>query len=59
MSFLGLVVWFCSIAVAYKMAKKRGRDTNYAIIGGLLFGWLCPLYYLIVGRKKEKVEVGK
>lgn len=47
-----LLLWVASIVVAYKMAEKRGLDTTYAIIGGLLFGWLCPLFYLLFRRTK-------
>lgn len=40
-------------ALAYYMAKERGRDTTLAVAGGLLFGLLCPLYYWIAGDSKE------
>ena len=48
--FVWMVIWGCSIAVAYLMAEKQERDVRYAIIGGLLFGWFCPLYYLLTKK---------
>lgn len=51
---VALAIWGGAIIVSYKMAEKRGLDTTYAIVGGLIFGWLCPLYYLLFRRLKNK-----
>lgn len=48
-----LAIWGGAIIVSYKMAEKRELDTTYAIVGGLIFGWLAPLYYLIFRRMKK------
>jgi hypothetical protein len=59
---LWTVAW---TVIAYEMAKKRGRNPNYAIAGGLLFGVFAVLYYWIAGDsrelKKQKLmaEIGK
>lgn len=42
-----LAIWGSAIYVSYMMAEKRGLNTSYAIVGGILFGWFTPLYYLI------------
>lgn len=42
------------IILAYQMAKKRGRDTTLAIVGGLLFGVFACLYYLAAGDSESK-----
>jgi len=47
---VSLVIWGSAVYVAYMMAEKRGLNTSYAIVGGLIFGWLAPLYYLIFRR---------
>lgn len=54
MSYLFLTIG--ATVLAYHMAENRGRNTHLAIAGGLLFGLLCPLYYLIVGDSPEKRE---
>lgn len=56
-----LAIWFSAVYASHLMAEKRARDKRWAIIGGLLFGWCTPLYYLIVGdskilRSKKKEE---
>lgn len=52
-----VAIQLAAIITAYVMAEKRGRDVRYAVVGGLLFGWLAPLYYLIVGKKVKAVEL--
>jgi len=47
-----LIIWGGAVIVSYQMAEKRGLNTSYAIIGGLIFGWLAPLYYLIFRKMK-------
>ena len=47
-----LIIWACAIATAYLMAEKQGRDVRWAVIGGLLFGWFSPLYYLLTKPKQ-------
>lgn len=54
MDMLWFVIWMCAIAVAYMMAQKQGRETGWAIVGGLLFGWFCPLYYLLTKSTWER-----
>ena len=49
-----LAVWGSAVFVSHKMAEKRELDTSYAIVGGILFGWLTPLYYIIFRRVKNK-----
>lgn len=49
-----LFVTLASTILAVYMAEKRGRSMVLAIVGGLLFGLLSCLYYLIVGDSKEQ-----
>ena len=46
-----LILWACAVAVSYLMAESQGRDVRWAVVGGLLFGWFAPLYYLITKKK--------
>ena len=47
-------IWIASIVVAYLMAEKQGRDVRWAVVGGILFGWFAPLYYLITKKSFEQ-----
>lgn len=48
------IVWVCAALVGYRMAESRDRDPFWGVIGGLMFGWFCPLYYLIFIRKPKQ-----
>ena len=48
-----LAIWGGAIIVSYKMAERRELDTTYAVVGGLVFGWLTPLYYILFKRIKK------
>lgn len=53
------VIWICAIVVAYLLAEKQGRDVRWAVVGGLLFGWFAPLYYVVTKtsfENKKKLE---
>lgn len=50
-----LAIWGAAIYTSYIMAKDRGRKTEWAIIGGILFGWFTPLYYLLKGKTPELI----
>ena len=52
-----ILVTLAATVCAYIMAENRGRDVRWAIVGGLMFGWFSPLYYLIFVRKPAKVEI--
>ena len=49
-----LIVWACAVAVSYLMAENQKRDVRWAVVGGIMFGWLCPLYYLVTKKKEEQ-----
>ncbi len=55
-TFIWLAIWAGAIFASSLMAEKRERDKRWAIVGGLLFGWFTPLYYLIVGDSKQLKE---
>jgi hypothetical protein len=54
---LWIISTIASTFAAYIMAESRNRDVRWAIVGGLVFGWFCPLYYLIFVRKPKAFEV--
>lgn len=45
------MIWMCAVAASYLMAENQGRDVRWAVIGGLMFGWFAPLYYLVTKSK--------
>lgn len=54
MDGLMYITWTAAWTVlAHYMAKRRGRNTSLAIVGGLMFGVFCPIYYLFAGDSKE------
>lgn len=59
MEDMWFVIWICAIVVAYLLAEKQGRDVRWAVVGGLLFGWFAPLYYVVTKtsfENKKKLE---
>ena len=39
------------ILICHKLATDNGRDKNWAILMGLLFGIFAVFTYLIIGKK--------
>lgn len=54
MILIKLAIWCAFAYWTYTIAKRNGRDTDIAIIFGLLFGLGAVIVYAIMGPTKEE-----
>jgi hypothetical protein len=50
-----VAVWVLSWVEVVRMARRQGRSPVWALMAGILFGWLAvPLYWWLDGRMEIK-----
>jgi hypothetical protein len=45
--------WILWPILCYNIAKDKGRDTNLAILGGIVFGLFSVIYYVVISKVEK------